>query len=83
MVLSYSLFQHKSVYRCIYTKFLNQYGVINCLYVDDMLAFNIGKKGIDETKKYLSSQFKMKDLGEVDTILAIKVHKHSMGFALS
>ncbi|KAL7582589.1 uncharacterized protein LOC128128996 [Lactuca sativa] len=29
--------------------------------------------GILETKKYLSSKFKMKDIGEVDTILGIKV----------
>jgi hypothetical protein len=31
--------------------------------------------GIVETKKYLTSIFKMKDLGEVDTILGIKVKK--------
>jgi len=48
-----------------------------------MLIISTSKKGVDETKKYLFSLFKMKDLGEVDTILAIKVHKHSMGFALS
>jgi hypothetical protein len=31
--------------------------------------------GIVETKKYLTYIFKMKDLGEVDTILGIKVKK--------
>ncbi|CAL1362657.1 unnamed protein product [Linum trigynum] len=40
-------------------------------------------KGINETKEYLTSRFQMKDLGEVDTILGIKVKKHSGGFALS
>ncbi|CAL1386945.1 unnamed protein product [Linum trigynum] len=40
-------------------------------------------KGINETKEYLTSCFQMKDLGEVDTILGIKVKKHSGGFALS
>ena len=48
-----------------------------------MLIISTRKKGVDETKKYLFSQFKMKDFGELDTILVIKVHKHSEGFALS
>ena len=39
-------------------------------------------EGISETKKYLTSRFKMKDLKEVDTILCIKVKKHSGGYAL-
>ena len=39
-------------------------------------------KGVCETKKYLSSMFQMKDLNEVDTILGIKIKRHSKGFAL-
>jgi hypothetical protein len=39
--------------------------------------------GIVETKRYLTSIFKMKDLDEVDTILGIKVKKHSSGYALN
>ena len=39
--------------------------------------------GINETKAYLSSCFKMKDLNEVDTILGIKVRKNSGGYSLS
>jgi hypothetical protein len=37
---------------------------------------------ISETKKYLTSRFKMKDLKEVNTILGIKVKKHNGGYAL-
>lgn len=37
---------------------------------------------MSETKKYLTSKFKMKDLKEVDTILGIKVKKFSRGYAL-
>ena len=48
-----------------------------------MFIISTSKKGVDETKKYLFSLFKMKDLGEVDTILGIKVYKHSGGFALT
>jgi len=51
--------------------------VIICLYVDDLLIFGTNLEGIQETKKYLASQFKMKDMDDVDTILGIKVQKHS------
>ena len=76
-------FKHNNADKCIYSKFTNNFGVIICLYVDDLLIFGTNMKGILDTKKYLTSQFKMKDLGEVDTILGIKVKKHSGGYALS
>ncbi|RVW49668.1 Retrovirus-related Pol polyprotein from transposon TNT 1-94 [Vitis vinifera] len=54
-----------------------------CLYVDDMLILSDDMKGIIETKRFLSSTFKMKDLGEVNTILGIKVKRNSEGYALN
>jgi hypothetical protein len=75
-------FKHNGADKCIYSKFTKDYGVIVCLYVDDMLIFGTNMKGVCETKKYLTSLFKMKDLNEVDTILGIKVKKHSGGYAL-
>ena len=36
-----------------------------------------------DTKAYLLSTFQMKDLGEVDKILGVKVKRHGGGFALS
>ena len=36
-----------------------------------------------ETMRFLYSTFKMKDLGEVDTILGIKVKRNSEGYALN
>ncbi|GKB98097.1 zinc finger, CCHC-type containing protein [Tanacetum coccineum] len=39
-------------------------------------------EGINETKKFLSSCFQMKYMNEVDTILGIKVKRHSGGYAL-
>jgi hypothetical protein len=36
-------------------------------------------KGVCETKKHLTSMFKMKNLNEAYTILGIKVKKHSGG----
>ena len=73
---------HNNADKCIYSKFTKEFGVIICLYVDDMLIIGTNIKGVIDTKKYLSSKFKMKDLNEVDTILGIKVKKHSGGFAL-
>ena len=45
--------------------------------------FNIDMIGIVETKMYFNSIFKMKYLGKVDTILGIKVKKHSSGYAFN
>lgn len=72
-------FQHNNADKCIYYKFTNTYGVIICLYVDNMLIIGTNMDGVNDTKKYLSSQFKMKDLNEIDTILGIKVKKHNGG----
>ena len=57
--------------------------VFVCLYVDDMLIASNDMKGIIEMKRFLSSTFKMKDLGQVDTILGIKVTKNSGGYVLN
>jgi hypothetical protein len=67
----------------MYFKFTKDFSVIICLYVDDMLIFSTNIIGIVETKTYLTSIFKMKDLDEVDTILDIKVKKYSSGYALN
>jgi hypothetical protein len=48
-----------------------------------MLIIGNHLEGILETKKYLSSNFKMKDLGEVDTILGIKVKRNGSQISLS
>ena len=73
---------HNNSDKCMHSKFTKEYGVIVCLRVDDMLIFGTNMKGVCETKKYLSSMFQMKDLNKVDTILGIKIKRHSEGFAL-
>ena len=47
-----------------------------------MLIISNDMKGILETKRFLSSTFKMKNLGQVDTILGIKVKQNSGSFEL-
>ena len=76
-------FKHNMVDKCIYSKFIKDYGVIIYLYVDDMPIFSTSKISINETRKYLIFFFKMKDLNEVDTIVGIKVKKHNKDYALN
>nr|GEZ68935.1 zinc finger, CCHC-type [Tanacetum cinerariifolium] len=69
--------------KCVYSKFDDSgKGVIICLYVDDMLIFGTDQNQVDKTKKFLSSRFSMKDMGEADVILGIKIKRENKGIAL-
>ncbi|XP_026396723.1 uncharacterized protein LOC113291402 [Papaver somniferum] len=59
--------------KCIYSTEDKSEFVILCLYVDDMLIFGSDLSIVEQTKKFLSSNFDMKDLGEADVILGIKI----------
>jgi hypothetical protein len=63
---------------CVYYRYGGG-GVILCLYVDDILIFGSSLKVIEEVKKFLSSNFEMKDLGEADVILNIKLLREGDG----
>ena len=47
--------------------------MILCLYVDDILIFGTNLDVIKEVKDFLSNHFEMKELGEADVILNIKL----------
>ncbi|GKA17377.1 zinc finger, CCHC-type containing protein [Tanacetum coccineum] len=69
---------------CVYSKFDNSgNGVIICLYVDDMLVFGTDQNQVDKTKKFLSSRFSMKDIGEADIILGIKIKRENKGIVIT
>ncbi|GKC35198.1 zinc finger, CCHC-type containing protein, partial [Tanacetum coccineum] len=69
---------------CVYSKF-DESGkeVIICLFVDDMLIFGTDQVQVNLTKEFLSSRFSMKDMGEVDVILGIRIKYESNGIAIS
>ena len=69
--------------KCVYVKHVSMGYVIVCLYVDDLLILGNNQAIIKSTKDMLSSRFDMKDLGEVDVILGVKIIKTSQGYALS
>jgi len=45
------------------------------LYVDDILLASSDVSLLVETKKFLSSNFDMKDLGEASFVLGIEIHR--------
>nr|GEX50386.1 zinc finger, CCHC-type [Tanacetum cinerariifolium] len=70
--------------KCVYRNFdKSDKGVIICLYVDDMLIFVTDQNQVDKTKKFLSSRFSMKDMGEADVILGIKILNENKGIVIT
>jgi hypothetical protein len=53
--------------------------VMLCLYVDDILIFGSNINVTEKVKNLLSSNFEMKDLGEADVILNIKLVREGDG----
>ncbi|KAK1696323.1 hypothetical protein QYE76_013020 [Lolium multiflorum] len=69
--------------KCVYYRHGGGEGVILCLYVDDILIFGTNMEVIHEVKSFLSKSFDMKDLGEADVILNIKLIKNESGITLT
>nr|ABB47865.2 retrotransposon protein, putative, Ty1-copia subclass [Oryza sativa Japonica Group] len=65
--------------KCVYYRYGGGEVVILCLYVDDILIFGTSLNVIEEVKDYLSKSFEMKDLGEADVILNIKLQRGDEG----
>ncbi|GJX29440.1 zinc finger, CCHC-type containing protein [Tanacetum coccineum] len=70
----------------VYCKFdKSDKGVIVCLYVDYMLIFGTDQFQMDKMKEFLSSNFSIKDIGEADVILGIRIKhevKHSFDLTI-
>ncbi|GKB51124.1 zinc finger, CCHC-type containing protein [Tanacetum coccineum] len=70
--------------KCVYRKFdETDKGFIIFLYIDDILIFGTDQVQVDLTKKFLSSRFFMKDMGEAGVILGIRIKHESNGIAIS
>jgi hypothetical protein len=65
--------------KCVYYRYGGGEGVILCLYVDDILILGTSLDVIKETKDFMSNNFEMKDLGEANIILNIKLLRESDG----
>jgi len=73
-------FKENIVGRCIYLKVNRSKVIFLILYVDD-IWFPTNDLGLlHETKKFLSSNFEMKDMGEASYVIGIKIfQKRSQG----
>ncbi|KAI5350367.1 hypothetical protein L3X38_003258 [Prunus dulcis] len=69
--------------KCVYYKENNGEHVILCLYVDDILIFGTNLEIVNNVKSYLSRNFDMKDMGEANVILGMKIEKTTQGISLS
>ncbi|XP_019173288.1 PREDICTED: uncharacterized protein LOC109168888 [Ipomoea nil] len=68
---------------CLYSKQFESSMVLICIYVDDMLIFSPNVSAIIETKRSLCEKFDMKNLGEADVILGVKVIQSGSNYKLS
>jgi hypothetical protein len=60
---------------CIYVKFKHREYIFLVLYVNDILLASSDVNLLQETKKFFSSNFDMKDLGETSFVLGIEIHR--------
>ena len=60
---------------CVYTKFKNGKFIFLVLYMDGILLATNDVILLLETKKFLSSEFDMKDFGEASFVLGIEIHR--------
>src|SRR3954469_13966005 len=68
-------FKENEVDNCIYAKFRGSNFTFLILYVDDILLASSDNNMLLETKRFLSSKFDMKDLGEATYVLGIAIHR--------
>ena len=76
VMLSYA-YSINDVDKCFYSKFNNIEGVIIFLYVDDLLIFETSIDVVHVAKRFILSNFDIKDMGEANVILDIKVLRDS------
>jgi len=66
-------FKENTVDQCIYLKVNESKVIFLILYVDDILIAINDLGLLHETKKFLSSNFEVKDMGEVSYVIGIKI----------
>ena len=75
VVASYGFVKNK-VDQCIYCKVSGRKFIFLILYVDDILLASSDLGLLHETKRMLSNNFDMKDLGEASFVLGIEINRN-------
>ena len=68
---------------CVYRKCIGKECVIIALYVDDMLIFGTRLSMVHSSKRFLTSHFDMKHMGEAKVILGVKITRMNDNIMLS
>ena len=66
-------FKENTVDRCIYLKVSGSKFIFLILYIDDILFATNDLDLLYETKKFISKNFEMKDMGEASYMIAIEI----------
>ncbi|GKC21437.1 putative RNA-directed DNA polymerase [Tanacetum coccineum] len=74
-VMSKFQFKKNVVDQCIYLKLSGSKFVILVLYVDDIILASNDLNMLYETKRFLSENFKMKDLEEASYVIGIEIYR--------
>ena len=74
VVISFG-FEVNAVDDCVYQKFSGSKFMFLVLYVDDILLATNDIGMLHKTKKFLSKNFEMKDLGDASFVLGIQIHR--------
>jgi hypothetical protein len=69
------VFKENKEDNCIYAKFRSGKFIFLILYVDDILLASSDVSLLLETKRFLSSNSDMKDLGEASFVVGIEIHR--------
>jgi hypothetical protein len=64
---------------CVYVFGENDERVIIIIYVDDLILASKKLEKLNEVKKNMKSEFKMKDLGPINNILVIHIQRNGTG----
>ena len=74
MITSFG-FKENTIDQCIYHKISESKFILQVLYVDDIMlaSSNIGL--LHETKRFLSNNFEMEDLGNASFVLDIQIYR--------
>lgn len=67
---------------CVYNKVKGDNYVIISMYINVMLIFKTNESYANDTKRLLSSSFDMKDLGQDNVVLGIKIIINDNGIIL-
>ena len=66
-------FKENTIDQCIYLKVSGSKVIFPIMYVDDILLAINDLGLLHETKKFLSSNFEMKDMGEASYVIGIEI----------